>query len=184
MAKKSKPKMVHCRYPKCMKLHESTELLKDDAVQGGSNSFYHPDCYHIMQTVNQIKDLFYREINSTLTGKQIGQLVSIVNNMVFGKNIDVDMILFSLQYFIKYKPGKLHYPGGIAYIVQDRDVISAWEKEKERRIREELKQQMQAAVNQLGEMLNSEIELDFGTEDSKFVYKPQNKSRFSNVLGV
>lgn len=180
----AKATMIRCRYPKCSKLHESVELQKEDAVKGGNGFYYHPDCYHTMQTINKIRDTFITKVDPTLTGKQIGQLVSIVNNMVFGKNIDVDMILFSLQYFIKYKPGKLHYPGGIAYIVQDRDVISAWEKEKERRIKEELKQQMQAAVNQLGEMLNSEIELDFGTEDSKFVYKPQNKSRFSNVLGV
>jgi len=53
MGKAKTPKMVHCRYPKCMKLHESTELSKDDAVQGGKNSYYHPDCYHMMQTVNK-----------------------------------------------------------------------------------------------------------------------------------
>ena len=70
MGKAKAPKMVHCRYPKCMKLHESTELSKDDAVQGGKNSYYHPDCYHMMQTVNKIRDTFIKEIDPTLTGKQ------------------------------------------------------------------------------------------------------------------
>ena len=53
MAKKEK--MVHCRYPKCSKLHDTTELKESEAVKGGSRSYYHPDCYHIMQTVTQIR---------------------------------------------------------------------------------------------------------------------------------
>lgn len=174
-------KVVHCRYPKCTKLHETTELSIDDAIKGGSkNSYYHPDCWHTMQTVNKIRDTFVKEVNPMLTGPQIGQLVSIVNNMIFNKGIDVDYILFAIQWFIKYKPGSLRYPGGIAYIVQDRDVETAWKKEREHRIRAE----MQSAVEQLGEMLNEEAELNFGTQDTTYVYKPQNKSKFSNVLGV
>ncbi len=178
---KQKVKMVQCRYPKCMKLHESTELPKDEAVQGGKQKYYyHPDCYHIMQTINQIKDQFYREINPNMTGKQIGQLVSIVNNIVFAKGNDVDFVKFALEYFIKYKPGALKYPGGMAYIVQDRDVLSAWEREKHRKIKED----MQAAVNKLGEELGKEISIDFGTEDSTstFTYKPQKQRGFEDIL--
>lgn len=180
MAKQT-TKLVHCRYPKCTKLHETTELNINDAVKGGSkNSYYHPDCWHTMQTVSKIRDTFVKEVNPMLTGPQIGQLVSIVNNMIFSKKIDVDYILFSLQWFIKYKPGALKFPGGISYIVQNRDVEAAWKKERERRIRAE----MQSAVEQLGEMLNDDAEVDFGTPDSKLSYKPQNKSKFSSVLGV
>lgn len=179
MAKKQSEKLVHCRYPKCSKLHDTTELKKEDAVKGGTNSYYHPDCYHTMQTVNKIRDLFFREIDPMMTGKQIGQLVSIVNNMVFSKSIEVDMILFALQYFIKFKPGKLRYPGGIAYIVQDKDMLEAWAKEKRRLIKEK----MQAALDDLGKILDAPIELDFGTEDSKFVYKPNKPKSFADILG-
>lgn len=171
-----KEKMVHCRYPKCSKLHETTELREADAVKGGSRSYYHPDCYHVMQTINQIKETFYREVNPTLTGKQIGQLVSIANNMVFSKGIDVDLILFAIKYFVKYKQGKLKYPGGIAYIVQDRDVISAWESEKQKKIRAEIREQQK----NLG--VNDDFVLDL--PESKTVYRQQNKSKFSSVLGV
>ena len=178
MAKQTE-KLVHCRYPKCSKLHSSTELKKEDAIKGGKgSSYYHPDCYHTMQTVNQIKDLFYREINPTMTGKQIGQLVSIVNNIVFSKKVDVDFVKFALEYFIKYKPGALKFPGGMAYIIQDRDVVASWEREQQRKT----KMEMQAALNRLGEETDEEIELDL--EDNRFVYKPDNKSRFSSVLGV
>ena len=176
--------MVHCRYPKCSKLHETTELKREDAIEGGSKgTYYHPDCYHIMQTVNQIKNIYYHEVNPTSTGKQIGQLVSITNNMVFDKKIDVDLILFAVKYFVKYKPGKLRYPGGIAYIIQDKDVVSAWEKEKRQKLKEEIK----AAVNQSDKDLQSVEDFSFLTEpveDNKSTYKPSNKSRFSNVLGV
>ena len=171
-----KEKMVHCRYPKCSKLHETTELREADAVKGGSRSYYHPDCYHVMQTINQIKETFYREVNPTLTGKQIGQLVSIANNMVFSKGIDVDLILFAIKYFVKYKQGKLKYPGGIAYIVQDRDVVSAWENEKQKKIRAEIREQQK----NLG--VNDDFVLDL--PESKTVYRQQNKSKFSSVLGV
>ena len=171
-----KEKMVHCRYPKCSKLHETTELREADAVKGGSRSYYHPDCFHVMQTINQIKETFYREVNPTLTGKQIGQLVSIANNMVFSKGIDVDLILFAIKYFVKYKQGKLKYPGGIAYIVQDRDVVSAWESEKQKKIRAEIREQQK----NLG--VNDDFVLDL--PESKTVYRQQNKSKFSSVLGV
>lgn len=126
MAKQEK--MVRCRYPKCSKLHDSVELRREDAIEGGKGKYYHPDCYHTLQTVLKIRDLFVTEINPIMTGQQIGALVSTVNNMVFGKGIDVDYIWFALQYFIKYKPGKLHQPHGMHYIVQDRDVVTAWKK--------------------------------------------------------
>lgn len=177
---KQKVKMVQCRYPKCMKLHESTELPKDEAVQGGKQKYYyHPDCYHIMQTINQIKDQFYREINPNMTGKQIGQLVSIVNNIVFTKGNDVDFVKFALEYFIKYKPGALKYPGGMAYIVQDRDVLSAWEKLQAQKIREELRKEM----DKINDDDKGEI-IGFDSSNKKIEYKDNRKNKFSNVLGV
>ena len=175
-----KPDVVHCKYKHCDKFHETTELLKDEAVKGGKNSYYHPDCYHTMQTINEIRDLFVNKINPLLTKTQIGTLVAIINKIIFEKNINVDFLLFSVQYYIKYKPNVLKYPPGLHYIIQDKDVNTAWDSERKRR----LKAEMQAALNQLGEILDDEVELDFGTPDSKFVYKPSNKSKFSNVLGV
>ena len=114
-----------------------------------------------------------------MTGQQVVQLVSIANNMVFSKGIEVDLILFALNYFIKYKPGKLKYPGGIAYIVQDKDVISAWEKEKQKKIREEIREQQKTMK------IDDELQFDLpDLLDNTTVYKPKNKSKFSSVLGV
>ena len=184
MANKDQPKMVNCRYPKCSKLHETTELLREEAVKVGSKSYYHPDCYHIMRTVDQIKDIFYREIDHTLTGKQIGQLVSIVNNLVFSKNIDVDYILFSIKYFVKNKPGALKYPGGVAYIVQDKDVKDAWKKQQNLKIRNEIKIAMNKEVSELGNINTNDVgEIGgWSIPESDFEYKAPNVKSFADIL--
>lgn len=172
---KPKIKFVHCRYPKCHFLHETTELKKDDAVQVGSkNSYYHPDCYHTMKTVMEIKDVFCRDVNTTLTGSQVGQLVSIVNNMVFSKHIDVDYILFALNWFIKNKPNSLKYPGGISYIVQNRDVEAAWKKEQSRKLAEKINNE-----KTLLESTTSNTMLDL---TPSFTYTPQKNRTFADIL--
>lgn len=176
-AKVAKPKLVNCRYPKCHLLHASTELSKDEAIFY-NNRYYHNNCLHTMLTVMKIKDLFIQRVDPTLTAKQIGMLVSTVNNIVFSKHIDVDFVLFAVQWIVDNKPGVLKYPAGIHYIIQDNDVKDAWNKEKRRQI----KASMQEAVNQLGKELNSPIEIDFGTPESKFVYKPQRQKSFADIL--
>ena len=172
---KSKVKMVHCRYPKCSMIHESTELKKDDAVQGGKQkNYYHPDCYHNMQTVNQIRDTFIKEINPAMTGKQIGVLVSTINNIIYSKGVDVDCLLFVMKWFIKYKPGALKFPQGLHYVIQDRDALAAWEKEKERKIKEEIREQQKAIIN-------DDFRLDL-PEEATFKYKPQKAKSFEDIL--
>lgn len=166
----AKNKMVKCRYPKCSKLHETTELKKEDAVKGGNNSYYHPDCYHIMKTVTEIRDLYVKNINPAATGQQIGAVMSITNNMIFEKHIDADLIKFAAEYFVKYKPGIWKYPAGIAYLVQDKDVATAWNKEKQRKLREEQK----------SILVNDEFRFDM--PESNFVYKPQKARSFEDIL--
>lgn len=176
MAKKRQPKMVNCRYPKCKFLHESTELLKEEATQGGKQKhYYHPDCFHTMQTVNEIRDLFIKEIDPTLTSKQIGTLVSTINNIIFSKKVGVDYLLFTLQYFIKYKPGALKYPAGLHYVIQDKDVKAAWEKEQKQKLREEIREQQKTIT------VNDEFILD--SPESTFEYKPQKPKGFADILG-
>lgn len=174
-----KPKMVRCRYPKCKQMHETTELKKEEAVQSGKSSYYHPDCYHTMQTINQIKDTFYKEINPLMTSQQIGTLMATINNIVFMKGVDVDFLKFALDYYIQYKPGALKYPGGLHYIVQNADVQSAWNKQQTQLIKAELKSEI--------ERHSENVELNDlmpGIPDVKQTYTPKSKSKFSNVLGA
>ena len=170
-------KLVKCRYSKCKYLHSSNELKKEDAVKGGSkNSYYHPDCWEISQTINQIKTTFCEDVDPTLTSKQIGSLMNIINNLVYSKGIAPDYILFALNYYIKNKPGSLRYPGGIAYIVQNKDVQLLWENEQKKKVEKSLKEEMKK--NQNVDM-NIDLDLPDKTPD-----KLNNRTRFSSVLGL
>ena len=171
----AKDKTVKCRFPKCSKLHDSTDLLKSEAVMGGNKQYYHPDCYHVLQTVTQIRDTFVKDINPTLTAQQIGALVSIVYNLIFVKKVDVDFIKFALDYHIKYKPGVLKYPGGIHYAIQNNDVLNAWNKYKEQELRQKIKEE---AASKISSTNKSD---DFDVSNS-FVYKPQSARSFADIL--
>lgn len=171
-------KLVHCRYPKCLKLHQTTELKKENAVQGGNRNYYHPDCWDMMQSVNRIKSTFCESINTKMTGKQIGQLVSIINNIIFEKGIEPGLIEFALDYFIKYKPGKLRFPGGLHYIVQDRDVTEAWAREQNRIFKSTIKNELQKQSSTIDNLD------DFDLLNNFHELNNNKKSKFSSVLGV
>ena len=169
-------KLVQCRYPKCSKLHTNNKLPKSEAVQGDTkNYYYHPDCYHIMKTVNEIRDLFIQKINPVMTGSQIGQLVATINNIVFTKGVEADLLKFAIEYFVIYKPGKLRYVPGLHYIIQDTDMLNAWKKEQDRKLRNEIKIEIENNSNQ---------DVDFDLPEITQPYKSQNKSKFSRVIGV
>ena len=169
-------KLVKCRYTKCSKLHANNELLKSEAVQGGTKYYYHPDCYHTMKTILEIRDLFVQKVNPIMTGSQIGQLVATINNIVFTKGVEVDLLKFAVEYFIKYKPGALHCPPGLHYIIQNRDVLSAWKMEQDRKLRNEIRAEIENNVNQS----TADCDLPEITQP----YKNQNRSKFSRVIGV
>ena len=175
MAEK-KPTIVNCKYQNCCKIHETTELLKENAVQDG-RYYFHPDCYHTMKTVNEIKDLFYRNINPLMTKKQIAMLVSTVYKIIFDKQVDVDFLKFALQFFIKEKPGKLHQPFGLYYIIQDRDVTNAWKREQDRRTKIQIQNELKKQQDDRGEI----GELDLNTPDG-FVYKQRKARSFADIL--
>lgn len=176
---KQEEKLVRCRYKYCNKLHETVELKKDDAVIGGNSFYYHQDCYHIMNTVKEIRDLFIQNINRFMTRQQIGALVNTIHNIVFGKNVDIDYLKFALQYFIKNKPGSLKQPYGLHLIIQNSDVAAAWEKRQERIIRNEL----QKKFDEYQEEKKGDNS-DWNLPDITTTYKPSTKSRFSSILGA
>jgi len=178
VAKKTE-KLVHCRYAQCAKLHETTELKKEDAVKSGSSSirYYHHDCYHIMTTIVKIRNLFIDNINPIMTGQQISILVHTIENMVFDKKIDVDYILFALEYYIEHKTDKLKHPHGMYYIVQDFDVSDAWNKEQERKLSEKIAREFKKIIYD-----DEDFQLDL--PESDLSNKTTNKSKFSSILGV
>lgn len=166
---------VKCRYKHCDKLHSDTKVKKEEAVQGGVNFYYHPDCFHMKKTIEEIRDLFIKYVDPTLNAKQIGMLVKVINDIVFVKKIDVDYLKFCLGYYIKYKPGTLKYPGGLHYIFNQKEVKDAWNKYQSYKIKEEIKLSNQNDTN----INTTSIDLS----KTSFTYTPRKQKSFEDILG-
>lgn len=113
-------KFSHCLHP------DSGEFLKTDAVRVG-NQYYHKDCYELKETIAEIVDYFSKEINPDVV---FTVLRKTINTIVFPKNktgIPADRLLFQLKYNHTHG-GKIQYPGGLYYVVQDRESFEAWKK--------------------------------------------------------
>jgi hypothetical protein len=114
---------VTCKYSSC--LHDSKELNREDAVKSG-NSYYHSDCYKTKEDIKTIIDLFKNHINPNPV---YSQLQSVIKNIVFTKGLGSDFLLFGLQYYIEHKI-PLNYPQGLYYVIQNKNVIDAYNKSK------------------------------------------------------
>lgn len=178
---KEKMKMVKCKYPQCSKLHSSKILPKKEAIKGNNGSYYHADCYHYTRTITEVKDLFYKKLNPVMTGKQVSELMSTINNIVFDKKVDVDFLRFALEYYIKHQLGNINYPHGLHYIIQNRTIISQWNHFNKIETEKEVKEQMKKLI---AEEEERDLSTDQGLElnNNSNTYKRKNK--FSSVLGV
>lgn len=170
---------LKCRFSKCSCLHDSNDVLRDEAVRDGSNYYYHPDCYEIKTKVAKYKDYFLDNINPSLTGQQTATLIATFYKLIFEKNVDIDFIGYALVYMAKYKPGKLKFPGGLYYVVQDTNILASWERHKTIILTQELSTRKEE-YNQ--EQIN---DFEFNLPDnSKTEYKVTgNRSRFSRITG-
>lgn len=123
-----KPEIVKCRSSHC--LHESKELLKEDAVNPKKGFFYHKDCYQTQEEIKEIIDLFSKKINPNVV---FSQLRHVINIIVYDKGIGSELLLFGLKYYIQNNI-KLNYPMGLYYVVQNKSVIDAFHDYKAKRI--------------------------------------------------
>lgn len=148
-------KIVKCKYSNC--LHEKRELMMGEAVKSGS-SYYHPDCYKTKENIKQIIDLFRNHINANPV---YSQLQSVIKNIIFTKGLESDFLLFGLQYYINKKI-PLNYPQGLYYVIQNKDVLDAYNKEKVKTVRQKV-----------------EIKQD---NDFEFKHTPRNSTSFADIL--
>lgn len=117
---------MKCRYKHC--LHPNIPVKKEEAIKVGS-AYYHPDCYELKNTVAEIVDFFTKEVNPDVVHMI---LVKTINNICFPKGkqgVPAERLLFQLKYYIKHG-GKLQYPAGMYYVLQDRNSFEAWRKYK------------------------------------------------------
>ena len=107
--------IVKCRYSRC--LHENKELPKSEAVNV-NNAYYHKDCLRTKDDIEKIAKTFVEKVNK---GVVYSQLYGTIYNIVFNKKISSELLLFGLNYYIEHHI-PLHYPGGLFYVVENKDV--------------------------------------------------------------
>lgn len=146
---------VTCKYSGC--LHSDKTLDKEQAVKVG-NSYYHPDCFQTKEDIKKIIDLFKNHINPNPV---YSTLQSVIKNIVFTKGLGSDFLLFGLQYYIDHKL-PLNYPQGLYYVIQNKQVLDAYNKSKVKSIK-------------------SNIEITEETE-SNFTYIPTKTNSFADIL--
>lgn len=115
-------KIVKCKYVNC--IHgEDKDIPIEEAVAIGK-SYYHKDCAQIKQDIAEIIDIFVKEFNPNVV---FSQLQKAINDILFNRCVDSGMLLFGVKYYVKNKY-KLNYPGGLYYVVQNKDVVREWNK--------------------------------------------------------
>lgn len=151
----AKTTMVKCRYTNC--LHGSKELDKSEAVKSGT-AYYHSDCLKTKEQMKQIEDLFIERVNPNVI---ISQLRSVIKNIAITRGLGSDFLLFGLQYYINHKI-TLNYPQGLYYVIQNKDVIAAYNKSKVKEVKKTF-----------------EITEETSTE---FVHVPSKSNGFADIL--
>lgn len=157
----TKPKIVKCRYSHC--LHETKELNAEDAVKIGA-AYYHKDCNQTKENIKQIGEVFKSRVNQNVV---FPQLMKTINNIVFEKGISSDFLLFALNHYLD-RGGKLNYPAGLYYVIQDKQEQKAYDDLNRKKIRAEQEKQG--------------FEIKESTTDNTFEYKQQKKSGFNAIL--
>jgi len=130
----SQEKVYKCAFKHCK--HKNQDVLELDAEKVG-NRYMHKDCAKTSLNINKVKDLYYEKISKTVVMKQ---LVSVINAIVFNKNIDAEYLFFALSYAISNKI-PIRSPYGLHYLIDNKNIKSNWEKKQSQAIREEIEEE-------------------------------------------
>lgn len=115
-------KILKCRSSHCF--HESKEIMPDDDFVKVNNVAYHKDCYRAISNIREVIDIFAKEVNPNVV---FAQLSKVVNNIVYNKKIDSGLLLYGLRFYLDRKI-PIHYPYGLYYVVQNKDVQNQYKK--------------------------------------------------------
>ena len=117
--------------------------------------------------IDTITQLFIEQINPMATYVSIK---GVINQIVFDKGVGADYLLFGLKYYISKKI-PLHYPQGLHYVINNKDVIQAWKTKKAQEFKSQMNKKLQTNTTE------EEDVQDFG-------YAPKQRKSFSDILGA
>lgn len=126
---------------------------------------YHPQCNQTKNDIKEIAEIFKEKINHNVI---YSQLYNVINNIIFNKCNTSGFLKFGLNYYINHKI-PLNYPQGLYYVIQNKDVINAWNKIQANEIKQKMKE----------EISNSTTEDNVQT----FGYKPKKSKSITDLLG-
>lgn len=146
--------IVICKYSNC--LHETREIHKEEAVRNGK-FFYHPDCLETQMQIREIINLFKNKVNPNPV---YSQLQSVIKNIVFKKGLGSDFLLFGLKYYIEHNI-PLNYPQGLYYVIQNKRMIHAYNKQKAESIKRsiEIKEDRDTPFTHIPEKINGFMDI-------------------------
>lgn len=127
----SPEKTYKCAFKHCK--HEDENIPQFEAIKVGGR-YMHEDCAKISENIAKIRDIYYEKISNTVVVKQ---LVSVINTLVFKKNIDSEYLLFALNYAVTNKT-PLKSPYGLHYLVDNNRIKEAWKKKQSSNIRKQI----------------------------------------------
>lgn len=146
---------MKCKYVHCK--HESKDIPEGEEVKNGGG-YWHKDCLDESLVIREIIKEFTERVNPNVV---VAQLRRVINDIVYVKGIDAHLLYFGLMHYILNNI-PLNYPGGLYYVLQNRDVQKEWNKIQATRIKN-----------------NFEIKED-NTET--FQYKPSKERGFQDIL--
>lgn len=154
---------MKCRYKNC--LCEEKEIPKGEEVLF-NKLYYHKSCLETKNNIQEIARVFSEKINENVV---FPQLYRVVNNIVFDKKVDSECLLFGLNYYVEHKI-PLNYPQGLYYVIQNKEMLAAYNKMKANEIKKEM-----------DKVLDS---VDISEENEmSFTYKPSKQKGFGDILG-
>lgn len=121
-ANEIKEKLYVCGYKHC--LLKGEKIKEEDAVMVGTRRF-HSQCADVHKKIEQIKSLYFDEIDDKANFVEV---VSVINNIIFKKNINPDYMIFALQYVIKKKI-RVKSPYSLHYLPKNKIIVNLWTKE-------------------------------------------------------
>ena len=122
-----KEKIFKCAFKHCR--HSSCDVSQGEAVKIGRR-YYHRDCADTRNDIEIIKNLYCEKISNTVV---IPLLLSVIDNIVFQKEIDSAYLLFALRFAITNKI-VINSPYGLHYIIDNYKIKNAWSKHEARKI--------------------------------------------------
>lgn len=156
----SQEKFYKCGFKHCK--HDS-DVFQDEAIKVG-NRYMHEDCAIISDNISKIRDTYYEKVSNTVVVKQ---LVSVINSLVFTKNIDSSYLLFAMNYALFTKI-PIKSPYGLHYLADNQRIKEAWNKKKSQEIVSKMKE---------------EIELETSKpEQVKFKYIVEENDGFNSIF--